>query len=313
MPPEEEQVHPLEIPLEAMVMSNEAIKEWIDETNLLLQSIAIDSNNNDLERSLELQMLQSEENHQETLETLKELQPALSRVEQSIRELPETPPTDLSETNTLLATMIEEIKKKEDEIEIEIDEDTRSRLKWDKWERGETWERWPRWPKWERWNDWIDWLDWKNGKNGSPDTPSGIKKKLESLEWDDRLDAKAIKGLEKLEKTVKGIERVQDNYVFGNNTPEVTKTIVTGNINISQWSWKWLYLIDTTNWDVTITLPTAKSNTAEYSFKRISSWTYEAHIVPYGTETIDTYNVLDILFKNTNIPIVSDGSNWLIL
>jgi len=96
-------------------------------------------------------------------------------------------------------------------------------------------------------------------------------------------------------------------------TNNETTTSVTTNINISETSWNYLYLVDTTLSDITIQLPTAIGNTANYQFKRISDWTYEAHIVPFGTETIDTYSILDILFKNTNIPIVSDGSNWLIL
>lgn len=50
-----------------------------------------------------------------------------------------------------------------------------------------------------------------------------------------------------------------------------------------------------------------------FSFKRISDGQNIARILPNGTETIDTYSYLDILFKNTNMPLVSDGTNWLIL
>jgi len=98
-------------------------------------------------------------------------------------------------------------------------------------------------------------------------------------------------------------------------TDSTSETLVSisWDTTITETSWNYLYLIDTTLSDITINLPTAIDNTANYQFKRISSWTYEAHIVPFGTETIDTYSILDILFKNTNIPIVSDGSNWLIL
>jgi len=41
-----------------------------------------------------------------------------------------------------------------------------------------------------------DGIDGKDGKDGSPDTPKQIKEKLESLEGDERLDKKAIKGLD---------------------------------------------------------------------------------------------------------------------
>jgi len=40
------------------------------------------------------------------------------------------------------------------------------------------------------------------GKDGSPDTPLQIVEKLESLEGDERLDKKAIKGLEDIEKDI---------------------------------------------------------------------------------------------------------------
>lgn len=126
--------HPLEVGIESLIVQNSEMTDILQESNLLLQSIAIDSSNNDLERSLELQMIQSEENHRETLTVLKELQPALS---EAIAGIPISEQPDLSETNSLLSTMIEEIKKKEDEeIEIEIDEPTRLQLKWDK---GDIW------------------------------------------------------------------------------------------------------------------------------------------------------------------------------
>lgn len=121
MPPEEELQHPLETGIEALIVQNEEIKETLQESTLLLQSIALDSNNNDLERSMELKMMQDEENHKELVSAVKELQPALS---EAISNIPQPDTPDFSETNSLLSEMIEEIKKKED-IEIEIDEETR--------------------------------------------------------------------------------------------------------------------------------------------------------------------------------------------
>ena len=46
----------------------------------------------------------------------------------------------------------------------------------------------------------------RNGKDGSPDTPDEIRDKLETLEEDDRLDAKAIKNLPEATKTI--VERM---------------------------------------------------------------------------------------------------------
>ena len=40
----------------------------------------------------------------------------------------------------------------------------------------------------------------KDGRDGSPDTPDEIRDKLETLEGENRLDRKAIKGLQELEK-----------------------------------------------------------------------------------------------------------------
>ena len=117
--------HPLEVCVESLIVQNTEMTDILQESNLLLQSIALDSNNNDLERSLELQMMQTADNHKETLSALKELQPALS---EAISNIPIAEQPDFSETNSLLSTMIEEIKKKED-IEIEIDDETRSRLR----------------------------------------------------------------------------------------------------------------------------------------------------------------------------------------
>jgi len=42
--------------------------------------------------------------------------------------MPDIPSTDLSETNSLLLALTEEVKKKED-YEIEIDDETRLKLK----------------------------------------------------------------------------------------------------------------------------------------------------------------------------------------
>jgi len=64
----------------------------------------------------------------------------------------------------------------------------------------------------------------EKGKDGSPDTPVEVKAKLESLEGDDRLDAKAIKNLPRTfsSPSVGGVSRLQD-------LSDVTLTSPTNN------------------------------------------------------------------------------------
>ena len=50
----------------------------------------------------------------------------------------------------------------------------------------------------------MDYFDGMDGTNGSPDEPKDIKRKLETLKDDDRLDIKSIKGVDKLAKDIKG-------------------------------------------------------------------------------------------------------------
>jgi hypothetical protein len=118
--------------------------------------------------------------------------------------------------NDKIDTLIEETKKKALlEYDLQIDEETRAKLKGDKGDTG------------EHGNDGVDGKDGTNGKDGidgnngtdgkdgvngvdgkdgingvdgkdgSPDTAEEIRNKLESLEGDERLDRKAIKGLDK--------------------------------------------------------------------------------------------------------------------
>lgn len=91
-----------------------------------------------------------------------------------------------------------------------------------------------------------DGVDGKDGKDGSPDTPEQIKKKLEALSGDDRLDASAIKGLPKQElvrmgggdsytgqakvDTTDTPGNLEDKIVAGTN---VTITKTNGTLRIS--------------------------------------------------------------------------------
>lgn len=75
-------------------------------------------------------------------------------------------------------------------------------------------------------------------------------------------------------------------------------------------SGKILVLIDTTGGEVTVNLPNAVGNTAEYIFKKVIG-TPKAIIDPFGGQTIDSEASKEILFVNTAISIESDNSNWV--
>lgn len=63
----------------------------------------------------------------------------------------------------------------------------------------------------------IDGKDGKNGKDGSPDTAQQVKEKLESLDGEERLDAKAIKNLPKVLKHFGGRGRA-DVWINGDGS-----------------------------------------------------------------------------------------------
>lgn len=106
---------------------------------------------------------------------------------------PEIPEVDLTPVIDKLDEILTESKKKDLlEYDLQINEDTRNKLKGDRGDTGPSGK------------DGIDGLDGKdgvdglNGKDGSPDTPEEIVTKLESLKDESRLDVKAIKGIDKV-------------------------------------------------------------------------------------------------------------------
>jgi len=64
------------------------------------------------------------------------------------------------------------------------------------WKDGKDWKDGRDWRNGNDWKDWINGKDWENGKDWNTIEPQDIVKKLESLEWNERLSAKAIKWLE---------------------------------------------------------------------------------------------------------------------
>lgn len=204
---------------EALLLQGEEIKNNWDETNSLLQAL-IAQNEGDNDSLIEAQIIQDKQIGDEIVTTLKETKSNLN----------------IDIDGVQLATLQGEQGEKWDKgdkgdpgsVELTMPDWTINQsegkivIKWLKWDKGDKWDQG------EKWNDWRDGIDWKvilgmNGRNGidgkdwidgekgdkwdkwdpgSPDTPKQIKKKLESLKDDERLDYKAIKGIETFQKQI---------------------------------------------------------------------------------------------------------------
>jgi hypothetical protein len=81
--------------------------------------------------------------------------------------------------------------------------------------------------------DGVDGKDGENGKDGSPDTPTQIVEKLETLEGDTRLDKKAIKGLEEMEKDLETV-KARPVVAGGGRTLRAAPFSFTGDATTTQ-------------------------------------------------------------------------------
>lgn len=115
---------------------------------------------------------------------------------------PEIPEVDLSPLTEKLDELLVETKKKDYlEYDLQIDEETRAKLKGDKGEKGKDGKNG------KDGADGINGLDGINGKDGAEITPEELVTKLESLKEEERLDVSAIKGVEELlQNKVEGIK-----------------------------------------------------------------------------------------------------------
>jgi hypothetical protein len=74
----------------------------------------------------------------------------------------------------------------------------------------------------------------------------------------------------------------------------------------------YVYLVDATVGNITINLPTAVGNTAEYEFKKIDATSGTVIVTPNGAELIDGEVNQTILYQNTSFTIISNNSNFYI-
>lgn len=214
----EEQVHPLESMIESTILQNEEIKNNTSETNSLLEAMIAQHGESDTDSLLQASIAQADQNTDKLIEAVKEgwktINFELEGVELATLTWPQgekgepwkTPekgvdyftPSDIQEVAKETAKFVPPWKDGKDGESIQ----------WPMWPQGVPGESivWPRWPAGRNGKDApipVKWVDYFDGIDWSPDTPKDIKKKLESLKDDERLDIKAIKWVDKLEKDIK--------------------------------------------------------------------------------------------------------------
>lgn len=89
-------------------------------------------------------------------------------------------------------------------------------------------------------------------------------------------------------------------------------SVTSTTYNATQTSGDIIILVDaaTAGGNVTVNLPTAVSNTAKFTIKKIDSGSNTVTIDGSGAETIDGQTTQEILFQNTSTTIVNNNTNW---
>lgn len=87
------------------------------------------------------------------------------------------------------------------------------------------------------------------------------------------------------------------------NTTPYTETITSGEV---------FNLIDASGSNIVFNLPTAVGNNSKITITKIDSSLNTVDITPNGLETISGESLIQILFQDTSIELMSDGSNWFI-
>lgn len=90
-------------------------------------------------------------------------------------------------------------------------------------------------------------------------------------------------------------------------------TVTSSSYSPTATSGKQVILADASSGNITINLPTAVGNTAEYIIKKVNSNNNTVIIDPSGSETIDGDTTKTILFQNTVITVVSNNTNWFLI
>jgi len=213
--------------------------------------------------------------------------------------------------------------------------------------RGEKGDKGEQGEKGEKGDSGKDGKDGKDGEGGS-DTPEDIRTKLESLEGDERLDAKAIKNLPEITQRIverrvggsgpktlivdtgstslgqdinrinftgsamtatrSGEGQVTVSVTSGSGISRSINTISSNTNADSASSTDYIYLVSGTT---TLTLPTAVGNSNLYTIKNSGSATIT--IATTSSQKIDGASSYSISIQNFSVTVISNGSNWFIV
>jgi hypothetical protein len=154
--------------------------------------------------------------------------------------------------------------------------------------------------------DGLDGADGKDGKDGSPDTPEEVRDKLETLEGEERLDAKYIKNLPKASSRPMLVSGGAPQTPINNATKTVTADYsITRDDNT--------IFADATVASFDVTLPDATINTGiKFSVKNTSTNSNTITVDVENSGTIETCTEIQI-YPPDSLTFVSDGTEWNVI
>jgi len=258
MPPEipntPEQPHPLESMIESTILQNEEIKANWDETNSLLSAL-IAQNENDNDDLVKAQIFQDKQIGDEIVKAVKEAPQTinfeLQGVEMATLQGEQGEKWDKGDKGDTGFVTLEMPDGTTQQSEGKIQIKGLKGDKWDKWDKGDAGRDgidgkdgqaflWINGKNGIDGIDWKDGVDWADGKDWSPDTPKQIKKKLESLKDDERLDISAIKWVKDFQKQINRVagfaSQGQEYRIAGtkvSSSSSVLNFIAGGNTTIT--------------------------------------------------------------------------------
>lgn len=103
------------------------------------------------------------------------------------------------------------------------------------------------------------------------------------------------------------------SYIYTGDANAATIYSPTTTTTITELSGEVVVLADATSGSLTVNLPTAVSNTAKITVKKIDSSANTVVIDGNSTQTIDGSLTKTIEFQYTSVTLISNGSNWFII
>lgn len=103
------------------------------------------------------------------------------------------------------------------------------------------------------------------------------------------------------------------NSVLSADNIEFSSVSVSGNQTLTNTDGFVTLLVNSTSSAITITLPTAVSNAAIFTIKKIDSSTNFVTIDANASQTIDGDLTIVLKDQYNYVQIVSDGTNWVVI